>query len=40
MRDRLHLARDIASEKEADIAIYMTLKYVNSDIQEYRNGQK
>ena len=39
-RGRLHLARDTAAEKEVDIAIYMTLKYFNLEIQENRNVQK
>ena len=40
IRGRLHLVRDTDAEKEADIAILMTLKYVNSEIQENRNGRK
>ena len=40
IRGRLHLVRDTAAEKEVDIAIQMTLKYVNSEIQENRNGRK
>ena len=40
IRGRLHLARDTAAEKEIDIAIQLSLKYVNSEIQENRNGQK
>ena len=37
---RLHLVRDTAAEKEVDAAIEMSLKYVNSEIQENRNGRK
>ena len=40
IRNRLHLVIDTAAEKEVDIAIQMTLKYVNSGIQENRNGGK
>ena len=32
IRGRPHLARDATAEKEVDIAIQMTLKYVNSEI--------
>ena len=34
IRGRLHLVRDTAVKKEVDTAIQMTLKYVNSEIQE------
>ena len=40
IRGRLHLVRDTAAGKEVDIAIQMTLKYVNLEIQRNRNGQK
>ena len=40
IRGRLHLVRDTAADKEVDIAIQMTLKYVNLEIQRNRNGQK
>ena len=37
---RLHLVRDTAAEKEFDIAVYMTLEQVSSEIQENRNARK
>ena len=37
IRGRHHLVRDTAAEKEADIAIEMTLKYVNSEMDENCN---
>ena len=40
IRGRLHLVRDTAADKEVDIAIQMTLKCVNLEIQRNRNGQK
>ena len=36
----LHLVRDTAAEKEFDIARYITLEHVSSEIQENRNGRK
>ena len=40
LRGRLHLLWDTAAEKEFDIAIYMTLQHVSSEIQENRKGLK
>ena len=40
IRGRLHLVRDTAPKKEVDIAIRMTLKYVNSGIPQNKNGRK
>ena len=40
LRGRLHLVRDTVAEKEVDIAVQMTMKYVNSETQENRNVRK
>ena len=40
IKARLNLVRNTAAEKEFDITIQMTLKCVNSEIQENRNSRK